>query len=260
MVRKCIEYLNCPTEMGLYLDAPTPTTIQLKDLIACQYINGIIPPMLTLTITIAPNASVTIIDDLCSLYDNPNVILWQSTLSFYLHNNSTLNYIFGQTHDLHCKKTCEKNNQIAKELNFVLLGKHAHVNAICSCMGTSNSSFTFTTTQEHKAPHTTSHLLIKGALTDKSRLKSNALIKVYKGCAAVTASQVNKNLLLSSDARALSIPKIEIETDDVNCRHNASASKINPEHLFYLQSKGFTAEQAQKDLVLAFLGTNTHPK
>ena len=65
MVSKCIQHINCPTELGLYLDAPTPTTINLKSLIACQYLNGGIPSSLTLTFTIAPNATVTIIDDLC---------------------------------------------------------------------------------------------------------------------------------------------------------------------------------------------------
>jgi Fe-S cluster assembly protein SufD len=77
---------------------------------------------------------------------------------------------------------------------------------------------------------------------------------VYKGCNAVQASQVNKNLLLSPGARALSIPKLEIETDDVQCRHDATIGKLNAEQLFYLQSRGLSHAQAQHDLVEAFLG------
>lgn len=255
MVNKCIEHINCPSELGLYFDAPTPTVIHLKNLIACQYLNGIIPPTLTLTFTIAPNAVVTIIDDLCCCEHNTcKTAAWQNKLSFYLHSNSNLTYSLG-TPNKPCEKGAdEKSCMIEKELHFVLLGKNAQAHATCSCMGTGTSSYTFTTTQEHKAPNTISSLTIKGALTDQAKLKNNALIKVYKGCAAVQASQINKNLLLSPGARALSIPKLEIETDDVQCRHDASMGKINPEQLFYLQSRGLSAAQAQKDLISAFLG------
>lgn len=244
MVTKCIEYLNCPTEMGLYLDAPTPTTIHLKNLIECQYVDGIIPSTLTLTFTIAPHASVTIIDDLCCCSNQSAISSWHNTLSFYLHNNSMLTYRLEQP---------AQNCHLEKELNFILLGKHAQAHAICSCTGSNDSIFNFKTTQQHKAPQTTSSLIIKGALTDQARIKSNALIKVYKNCNTVHASQINKNLLLNPGTRALSIPKLEIETDDVHCRHDAMVSKLNPEQLFYLQSRGISAEQAQKDLIAAFL-------
>ncbi len=254
MVSKCIEHINCPTELGLYFDAPTPTTINLRDLISCQYLNGAIPAKLTLTFTIAPNAEVTVIDDLCCCENAAcQTSAWHTKISFYLHSNSILNYHLG-TQDKSCLKGLgDSNCMIEKELNFILLGKHAQAHAICSCLGSGSSSYTFTTIQEHKAPQTTSTLIIKGALTDQSKLKSNALIKVYKGCNAVNASQINKNLLLSPGARAISIPKLEVETDDVQCRHDATISKLNPEQLFYLQCRGLSPAQAQKDLVAAFL-------
>lgn len=255
MVNKCIEHINCPTELGLYFDAPVPTIVKLKSLIACQYLNGAIPPRLTLTFTIAPNTTVTVIDDLCCCEGTAcHPAAWHSKLSFYLHSNSTLVYHLGTPSKECDKDTDEKSCVVEKELNFILLGKNAQAHATCSCRGTGSSSYTFTTVQEHKAPHTTSSLTIKGALTDQARLKNNALIKVYKGCNAVQASQVNKNLLLSPGTRALSIPKLEIETDDVQCRHDATMGKLNQEQLFYLQSRGLSLTQAQNDLIAAFLG------
>lgn len=254
MVSKCLEYFNCPTELGLYFEAPSPITVSLKDVIACQYPAGTIPTTLTLTITIAQHTNVTIVDDLCTCPNLPTNNTWHNKLNFYLNGNSTLTYRLGEHQGVPCQKACDQSCMVEKELHFILLGKHAVANAICACRGTGTSTYTFTTTQEHKAPHTTSSLIIKGALADQAKFKSNALIKVHKGCAAVCASQINKNLLLSPGARALSIPKLEIETDDVVCRHDATVSSINQEHLFYLQSRGVTAQQAQQDLVRAFLG------
>ena len=252
MANRCIDQINCPREL---VDAPIPTTTYLKELISCQYLEGkSIPEVLTLTFTIAPNTEVTIIDDLCCCEGTTcQVSTWYTKLSFYLHSNSILNYRLG-TKENECPKGVAANScSIEKELNFILLGKNAQAHAICSCLGTGSSNYTFTTTQEHKAPQTKSSLLIKGALIDQAKLKSNALIKVYKGCDGVSACQVNKNLMLSPGARALSIPRLEIEAEDVDCRHDATMSKPNPEQLFYLQSRGISGIQAQQDLVAAFL-------
>ncbi len=254
MVNKCLEHIHCPTELGLYFDAPAPTTVHLKSLISCQYLDGAIPTQITLTVTIAQNTAITIIDDLCCC-DNSlcTTSSWRTKVSFYLHSNSTLTYILAPQNKPDQKNLSADNHMVNKELNFILLGKYAQAHAICSCLGTGTSNYTFTTVQEHKAPQTTSTLVIKGVLNDQAKLKSNALIKVYKGCNAVNASQINKNLLLSTGARAISIPKLEIETDDVQCRHDATMSKPNQEQLFYLQSRGISQAQAQKDLVTAFL-------
>jgi Fe-S cluster assembly protein SufD len=64
--------------------------------------------------------------------------------------------------------------------------------------------------------------------------------------------QANRNLVLSKEARADSIPGLEILTDDVRCTHGATVGKIDNEQIFYLESRGLPRETAQRLIVEGF--------
>jgi len=66
--------------------------------------------------------------------------------------------------------------------------------------------------------------------------------------------QANNNLLLSKEARADSIPGMEIKTYDVRCTHGATISRVDEEELYYLQSRGFTRPQAEWLAVRGYVG------
>jgi Fe-S cluster assembly protein SufD len=66
------------------------------------------------------------------------------------------------------------------------------------------------------------------------------------------AYQSNKNLLLSSTAQVHTLPKLEIATDDVKCSHGASVSSLDPNQIFYLESRGISREQSEKMLIQAY--------
>ena len=108
------------------------------------------------------------------------------------------------------------------------------------------------TLQRHDAPHTTSDLLYKGALKEKSRSEYSGLIKVEKGAQGTDAYQANRNLSLSEEAIARSIPQLEIEANEVRCTHGATVSPVEEEHLFYLMSRGIDRVTAQKLVVFGF--------
>jgi Fe-S cluster assembly protein SufD len=108
------------------------------------------------------------------------------------------------------------------------------------------------TQQNHLAPHTTSDLLFKGALTGKSRSVWQGMIYVAPGAQKTDGYQANRNLILSSTARADSIPGLEIAADDVRCTHGATVGKIEEEPLFYLQSRGLPYKDAQRLIVEGF--------
>lgn len=108
------------------------------------------------------------------------------------------------------------------------------------------------TLQSHDAPHTTSDLLYKGALKEKSRSEYSGLIKVEKGAQGTDAYQANRNLVLSEEAIARSIPQLEIEANEVRCTHGATVSPVEEEHLFYLMSRGIDRVTAQKLVVFGF--------
>jgi Fe-S cluster assembly protein SufD len=108
------------------------------------------------------------------------------------------------------------------------------------------------TNQLHKAPHTTSDLLLKGALKDRSRSVYQGYVKVYPSAQKTNAYQANRNLILSKHARADSIPGLEIEADDVRCTHGATAGQIPDEYLFYLMARGIGRTNAERMIVQGF--------
>jgi Fe-S cluster assembly protein SufD len=108
------------------------------------------------------------------------------------------------------------------------------------------------TQQNHLAPHTTSDLLFKGALKGKSRSVWQGMIYVAPGAQKTDGYQANRNLVLSEEARADSIPGLEILADDVRCTHGATVGKLEKEPLFYLKSRGIPQAEAERLVVEGF--------
>ena len=117
-----------------------------------------------------------------------------------------------------------------------------------------NQHFAQRTLQSHNAPNSTSDLLYKGALKESSRSEYSGLIKVLPGAQGTDAYQANRNLVLSEEAIARSIPQLEIEANEVRCTHGATVSPVEEEHLFYLMSRGIDRVTAQKLVVFGFFG------
>lgn len=110
----------------------------------------------------------------------------------------------------------------------------------------------YDTRQNHLAPHTTSDLLFKGALTGAARAVWRGMIYVAPGAQKTDGYQANRNLLLSPQARADSIPGLEICADDVRCTHGATVGRLEEEPLFYLLARGIPRREAERLLVEGF--------
>ncbi len=108
------------------------------------------------------------------------------------------------------------------------------------------------TQQNHFAPNTTSDLLFKGALKGKSRSVWQGMIYVAPGAQKTDGYQANRNLVLSNNARADSIPGLEILADDVRCTHGATVGKLEEEPLFYIKSRGIPQHDAELMVVEGF--------
>jgi Fe-S cluster assembly protein SufD len=114
------------------------------------------------------------------------------------------------------------------------------------------------TQQNHNAPRTTSDLLFKGALRDKSRSVWQGMIYVAPGAQKTDGYQANRNLVLSPQARADSIPGLEIMADDVRCTHGATVGQMEQEHIFYLMSRGLNRREAERLAVDGFFDPVLH--
>ncbi|MDR2981247.1 MAG: Fe-S cluster assembly protein SufD [Puniceicoccales bacterium] len=108
------------------------------------------------------------------------------------------------------------------------------------------------TLQVHNAPGATSDLLYKNALLDQARTIFSGMIRVAPDAQKTDAYQTNRNLLLSPEAEANSLPGLEIEANDVKCSHGATTGQLDTSELFYMLARGIPKETAYELLVFGF--------
>jgi Fe-S cluster assembly protein SufD len=110
----------------------------------------------------------------------------------------------------------------------------------------------YDTFQEHAAPNTESDFAFKGALREKATAVWRGMIRVEEDAQKTNAYQENRNLLLSNEAHADSIPGLEIMANDVRCTHGATLGRIDREELFYLMARGLSRAEAERLIVRGF--------
>jgi Fe-S cluster assembly protein SufD len=134
-----------------------------------------------------------------------------------------------------------------------MIGSGARSDMLAISVASGEQEFDQRTLQDHLQPNTTSDLLYKNALSDQARTIFSGLIKVERGAHRTDAYQKVRNLLLSDEAEANSMPGLEILADDVRCTHGATSGQIEPEELFYLLSRGIPERVAKALVVKGFL-------
>ena len=110
----------------------------------------------------------------------------------------------------------------------------------------------YDTFQEHIAPSTESDFAFKGALREQATAVWRGMIRVEEGAQKTNAYQENRNLLLSNEAHADSIPGLEIMANDVRCTHGATLGRIDRDELFYLMARGLSRAEAERLIVRGF--------
>jgi Fe-S cluster assembly protein SufD len=107
----------------------------------------------------------------------------------------------------------------------------------------------------HDAPNSRSRVNYKGALQGEgARTVWIGDVLIGRSAPGTDSYEQNRNLVLSEGTRADSIPNLEIETGDIQGAGHASATgRFDDEHLFYLQSRGISEDEARRLVVLGFL-------
>jgi Fe-S cluster assembly protein SufD len=159
-----------------------------------------------------------------------------------VHRDGQLDWIFGAVGSLLTKNFTD--------LDLVGPGASSRMSGFYFSDG--KQHFDHDTQQNHYSPHTTSDLLFKGALKDNSRSVWQGMIYVAPEAQQTDGYQANRNLILSQDARADSIPGLEILADDVRCTHGATVGRIDPDQLFYLRARGIPNDKAERLVVDGF--------
>jgi Fe-S cluster assembly protein SufD len=145
--------------------------------------------------------------------------------------------------------------RIAKvDSGTILDGTGAESNIFGLAVGTQQQQFDHHTVHDHSASSTMSDLKFKVAGRDRANSIYTGLIRIDEGAQFCEAYQENRNLILSSGARAETIPELEIMNNEVRCSHGATVGKVDPEEIFYLESRGIERRDAIRLIVSGFVG------
>lgn len=179
-----------------------------------------------------------------------------------LKHKARVVYITGSLKNIQLEVTLGEQAQFEQEFSstveeqrkqvFILDGKQASVKVSGSYLLTENKS-RFEVLQLHKSPQTTSFVELKTVLDGTADFEYRGMIKIEQAAAGSSAHQENKNLIVSDQAKALSIPSLEALNDDVQCGHGSAVSYINQDHLFYLSSRGIVHDVAKKMIIQGFI-------
>lgn len=225
---------------------------------------------LRILVILEENSSVSLIDEISSC-DTDNY-LTNVVVEIYLAKNAKLNYLNLQTH--YAKTThhlflramlgeqAELNNLIVAlggkiskaDLGTTLNGSCSKVTTYGIVLGDGIQRFDHHTTIEHISPYTKSALDFRVVLKDKACSAYTGNLKIRHEAHKSDAYQENRNLLLSDEAKAESIPELEILTNDVTrCSHGVTVGQVDKDQIYYLMSRGLNQKEAEKMIIEGFI-------
>jgi Fe-S cluster assembly protein SufD len=108
------------------------------------------------------------------------------------------------------------------------------------------------TFQHHGARNTYSNLLFKNTLFGKARTIFSGLIFVDEGAHGTDAYQTCRNLMMTDECEAHSMPGLEINADEVKCSHGSTCSRVSDEEIFYLMARGVPSKDARSLVARGF--------
>jgi Fe-S cluster assembly protein SufD len=257
---------QCNNGILLYV----PKNVQVKlPLAAWHWLSGANGAVFPHTLIIAEaNSEVTFTDFYRSLDEQPGLAV--SVTDLLVGDGAKVNYLCCQSWSeqalsFQLCSTLVGKDAYAKSLNFNLGGIFSRIESHSRLAGTGARSemlglsvchgkqeFDQRTLQDHLAPNAWSDLLYKNALNHRAKSIFEGLIKVEVGAKQTDAYQTNRNLLLSGDAEADSMPGLEIANDDVKCSHGATTGQISSEELFYMLQRGIPRHEANYLISVGF--------
>jgi Fe-S cluster assembly protein SufD len=222
-----------------------------------------------LVVVAEEGSNVTFIEELVS--DSPELAAYTNVVTeLYVEPNAKLEYVSIQNLSTQTWHFASHRAQVGRdaELDWVaggfgskrgktwirniLVGSGATSRVTGAYFADGDQHLDYDTYQEHAAPNTESDFAFKGALRDGSTAVWRGMIRVEPDAQKTNAYQENRNLILSTEAHADSIPGLEILANDVRCTHGATSSPVDRDELFYCMARGMSRGDAERLIVRGF--------
>lgn len=214
-------------------------------------------------------ASATIYDYASSVLNNAQVIT--RSVSCWIQNSAHLTYMYDQRYSAgvtafttivgyaHTNSTVDMYGLIIGadfsktvfDVQAVADGANITVRGLYALSGAQRAQIV--SYQNHESPGSSSNTTIKGLLAESSSAIFHGTIFIDKNAPNTCAIQENKNLLLSSDARAHSIPILQALNNEVQCAHGSAVGQLDAEQLFYAHARGLNQKAATQLLLQGFI-------
>jgi Fe-S cluster assembly protein SufD len=138
------------------------------------------------------------------------------------------------------------------DLGVSLIGDGASSEVVGLYFGEGAQTLDYRLVVDHHGKNTTSDVFLKGAVEDDAQSVFTGLLRIEKEAVRTSTFETNRNLVLSENAKAQSVPNLAILCNDVICGHASSVGPLGGDHLYYLQSRGLSRVRAERLLIRGF--------
>ena len=141
---------------------------------------------------------------------------------------------------------------VRSEALSLVAGENSRSEMLSVSLASAEQEIDQRTLQDHLTPHGFSDLLYKNVLFDRAKTIFAGLIRVAEGAHFTDAYQKCRNLLLSDECEANSMPGLEINADQVKCSHGSTSGRLSDEEVFYFLSRGISRRAAEHMISIGF--------
>ena len=171
-------------------------------------------------------------------HDVKSIANWTAKLD----KDSSVNWVFGQF-----------GGKISRvKIDTIFNGHGARSQNYGVFFGNKEQHFDITTNAIHKTENTTSNILVKGVLDDKSTSVYRGKIKINEKAQQTNSYLSDHSLILSEKAISNSVPSLEIDANDVKASHGATLGKPNEDEIFYLMTRGLKRKEAERLIIKGY--------
>lgn len=248
---------------GLHIKAEKAAFIEIVHLVSGE---GILAP--SLVIEAEAGAEIKVIERFISADDSATTVV--SAVDVNLAAKANVTYLVTQElnrssklirfadsclqAEAHAKQAVIHTGAkwIREETYSTVDGMEAKSEILSVSLPTTGQEYDQRTFQHHGARDTFSDLLFKNTLFGKAKTIFSGLIFVDEGAHGTDAYQTCRNLMMTDDCEAHSMPGLEINADDVKCSHGSTSARVSDEEIFYLMARGISSKQARSLVAQGF--------
>jgi len=135
----------------------------------------------------------------------------------------------------------------------ILEGRACELEDLQTFYGLSDQSYDSSIRMTHRGTDTKGQSVTRGVFKDTSRGMSRGLVRIEHEARRTLSFLSEHAMLLSRGTRSDTIPILEILCRDVKATHSSSVAPVDPEKVFYLESRGVAESDAIRMIGEGFL-------